>query len=125
LDLRAEIPALRRQDTKNRQNSIDDLDPSVMRKYEFEIAKLYSQSFKLYTDLILDGVAKECAREVLPLATPTRLYMAGSIRSWLHYIDLRAANGTQKEHRDIALACKKILAKELPTITAAMWTDED
>lgn len=118
------IPALRRQDLKNRQNSIDDfVDEATPGKLSFEqrISHLFSASEKLYTDMLEAGVAKECAREILPLCTPTRLYMAGSVRSWLHYIDLRQSNGTQKEHRDIALACREVLAKELPSIAAAMW----
>jgi thymidylate synthase (FAD) len=123
--VRPEIPEFRRQDTKNRQNSIDDLDADTLEHCLAIAAKVLVTSTRAYQDLLELGVAKECARELLPLCTPTRLYMAGSVRSWLHYIDLRAANGTQKEHQDIALACKKILSKELPTITAAMWTDED
>lgn len=125
VSLRPELPKLRRQDLKNRQNSIDDLHTSTTEFFDRKIGELFCQAYDVYQQLLEAGIAKECAREVLPLCTPTRLYMAGSVRSWLHYIDLRAANGTQKEHQDIALACKKILSKELPTIAAAMWTDED
>jgi thymidylate synthase (FAD) len=125
VSLRPELPKLRRQDLKNRQNSIDDLHTSTTEFFDRKIGELFCQAYDVYQQLLEAGIAKECAREVLPLCTPTRLYMAGSIRSWLHYIDLRAANGTQKEHQGIAIACKKILSKELPTITAAMWTDED
>lgn len=121
LELKPQVPALRRQDTKNRQNSIDDLEVDTIVQYELEIANLFDQSSKLYHELLEAGVAKECAREVLPLATPTRLYMAGSVRSWIHYIDLRQANGTQAEHRCIALQAKEILSKELPTVCRAMW----
>ncbi len=121
VSLRPELPKLRRQDLKNRQNSIDDLHTSTTEFFDRKIGELFCQAYDVYQQLLEAGIAKECAREVLPLCTPTRLYMAGSIRSWLHYIDLRAANGTQKEHQDIALECKKILVKALPTITAAMW----
>jgi thymidylate synthase (FAD) len=119
-----EIPDLRRQDTKNRQNSIDDLDEAVKKNFEYRIGIAYSDSMRLYKDMLAAGVAKECAREVLPMASPTRLYMAGSIRSWLHYIDLRAANGTQEEHRRIAQQIKEILAQELPNIHEAYFQQE-
>lgn len=116
------IPALRRQDTKNRQNSIDDLDPYDVQGLKTEIARHFVESEKLYDRLLEFGVAKECAREVLPLATPTRLYMNGTIRSWLHYCDLRTSNGTQKEHAVIAGQIQDILYKHLPNVCAAMWT---
>ena len=116
-----EIPDLRRQDTKNRQNSIDDLDEVVKKHFEYDIGKVYGDCYNLYHRLLEAGVAKECAREVLPMASPTKLYMAGSIRSWLHYVDLRAANGTQKEHQQIALQIKDILAKELPSVYEAAF----
>ncbi len=117
----ASVPELRRQDTKNRQNSINDLDVNMVARYNQRIEALYADSEELYKSLLLAGVAKESAREVLPLGTPSRLYVSGTIRSWLHYIDLRQANGTQKEHRDIAVACRGVLEKECPTICAAMW----
>ncbi len=116
-------PDLRRQDTKNRQNSIDDLDPDLTRLRQQQIETLYMSSQSLYNQLLADGVAKECAREILPLGTPSRLYVSGTVRSWLHYCDLRQANGTQKEHRDIALGCVEILRTELPTVCAAMWPE--
>ena len=119
-----ELPELRRQDTKNRQNSIDDLDPEVVEKLNRQMVTLFSSANNLYQQMLGHGVAKECARFVLPLATPTKMYMTGSIRSWLHYIDLRSSNGTQKEHMDIALACREIFTKEFPTIASAMdWTE--
>ena len=114
-------PAYRSQDLKNRQNSIDDLDDELVVDYQLKTQLLFDQSRQLYEELLKLGVAKECAREVLPLATPTRLYMAGSIRSWLHYVDLRSGNGTQLEHQQIALQAKEILCQQLPTITQAMW----
>lgn len=117
----ASTPELRRQDVKNRQNSIDDLDSDVIFSFQEEIQDLYATSERLYKELLASGVAKECAREILPLGTPTRLYMSGSVRSWLHYIDLRRANGTQKEHRDIALQCEQILRGVVPNVCAAMW----
>ena len=109
-------PELRRQDTKNRQNSIDDLDSDLVFSYQEELADLYAASESLYKRLLADGVAKECAREVLPLGTPTRLYMSGSVRSWIHYVDLRAGNGTQKEHQQIALECEGVLTSCLPVV---------
>lgn len=117
----ASVPNLRRQDTKNRQNSIDDLDSDVVFAYQEEIKDHYEASERLYKRLLEDGVAKECAREVLPLGTPSRLYVSGTVRSWLHYCDLRKGNGTQKEHQDIALGCIDILRSELPTVCSAMW----
>ena len=119
----AQPPELRRQDTKNRQNSIDDLDPKLVEEYQRVIAAHYRGAEDLYQTLLKAGVAKECAREVLPLGTPTRLYMSGTVRSWLHYIDLRRDNGTQKEHRDIALAAEEILRGVVPSVCSAMWDD--
>ena len=118
-----ELPELRRQDTKNRQNSIDDLDPEVVEKLEKQMNTLFSSSLALYNQMLESGVAKECARFVLPLATPTRLYMTGSCRSWIHYIQLRSAHGTQKEHMDIANACKSLFVQHYPTVAEALeWT---
>ena len=97
-----ELPELRRQDTKNRQNSIDDLDEKVVDKLNRQMITLFSSAQSLYNQMIEEGVAKECARMVLPLCTPTKIYMTGSCRSWIHYINLRSAHGTQKEHMDIA-----------------------
>jgi thymidylate synthase (FAD) len=117
------IPELRRQDTKNRQNSTDDLDPVIVNKHKVQMYKLFNDAVKLYKDMIADGVAKECARFVLPLATPTRLYMSGTVRSWIHYIDLRSANGTQKEHMDIANRCKDIFSEQFPNVSKALWEE--
>ena len=114
------LPELRSQDTKNRQNSIDDVDPFKKQKYEMKMQQLFTRSMDLYREMLDDGIAKECARFVLPLATPTRMYMSGSVRSWIHYITLRSANGTQKEHMDIAEACKKIFVEQFPTCAAAL-----
>ena len=114
------VPELRRQDTKNRQNSIDDLDPEFVELTNKQIETYFAQGMSLYQHLLDNGVAKECARFVLPLATPTRLYMSGSCRSWIHYIQLRSANGTQKEHMEIAEACKKIFAEQFPTVAEAL-----
>ena len=115
-----ELPELRRQDDKNRQNSIDDLDPEIVDKLNRQMITLFSSANNLYHQMLDAGVAKECARFVLPLATPTKLYMTGSIRSWLHYIDLRSSNGTQKEHMDIANSAKKIFVEQFPSISEAM-----
>jgi thymidylate synthase (FAD) len=114
------IPELRKQDTKNRQNSTDDLGDYVKLKFQSEIAQLFAHSNNLYKRMLDAGVAKECARFVLPLATPTRIYMTGSCRSWIHYINLRSANGTQKEHMDIALECKKVFSEQFPTVAEAL-----
>ena len=115
-----ELPELRRQDTKNRQNSIDDLDPVVVEKLEKQMNTLFSSSLSLYNQMLESGVAKECARFVLPLATPTRLYMTGSCRSWVHYINLRSAHGTQKEHMEIAEACRKVFTEQFPSVSEAL-----
>ena len=114
------LPELRRQDTKNRQNSIDDIPDYLKLTLLEEIRKHFENSKKLYNRLLESGVAKESARFVLPLSTPTRLYMTGSIRSWITYISLREKNGTQKEHMDIAKECKRILDEKLPTVSSAL-----
>ena len=111
---------LRRQDTKNRQNSIDDVDEFTKQEFEIQIQRHFASAMDLYQTMLDKGIAKECARFVLPLATPTRLYMSGSIRSWIHYIQLRSANGTQKEHMDIANECKCIFAGQFPVIAEAL-----
>ncbi len=115
------LPDLRRQDTKNRQNSIDDLPEETRDYYRQRIDDHFRESVNLYESLLHSNVAKECARSVLPLNTVTRLYMSGTIRSWLHYIDLRGSNGTQKEHMQIAASVGEILDTELPNISRAMW----
>ena len=114
------VPNLRKQDTKNRQNSTDDLGDYVKLKFQAEIAEHFTAANNLYKRLLGAGVAKECARFVLPLATPTRIYMTGSCRSWVHYINLRSANGTQKEHMDIAFECKKVFVEQFPTVAEAL-----
>lgn len=116
-----DIPELRRQDTKNRQNSIDDLDQDQVDFLQKQIESHFASAYDIYQGLLAYGVAKECARAVLPLNTVTRLYMQGTIRSWLHYVDLRGDNGTQKEHMSIARSVGNILADEVPTIAKAMW----
>ena len=114
------VPALRKQDTKNRQNSTDDLDDFVKQDIEMTITAHFNQVEKLYKRMLQAGVAKECARMVLPLATPTRLYMTGSCRSWVHYINLRSAHGTQKEHMDVANACRKVFTEQFPIVSKAL-----
>ena len=118
-----ELPELRRQDDKNRQNSIDDLEPEVVEKFNRQMNTLFSSAFGLYNQMLQAGVAKECARFVLPLATPTKIYMTGSCRSWIHYINLRSAHGTQKEHMDIANACKKIFIEQFSAVSEALEWD--
>lgn len=120
--LAEEIPSfeLRRQDSKNRQNSIDDISDEIKSKWGTKIREHFAKAKAIYDGMIADGVAKECARFILPLATPTRLYMSGSLRSWVTYIALREKSGTQKEHMDIAKECKKIFCEEFPIIGEAL-----
>ena len=114
---------LRSQDLKNRQNSIDDVDDFTKQQFEIEIQKHFASAMDLYKTMLDKGIAKECARFVLPLATPTKIYMSGSCRSWIHYINLRTANGTQKEHMDLANSCKQIFIEQFPTVAEALeWT---
>ena len=114
------LPELRRQDTKNRQNSIDDIDPFTIQKYQMLMQDHFRDAMALYQTMLDDGIAKECARFVLPLACPTKIYMTGSVRSWIHYIALREKSGTQKEHMDIALGAKKIFCEQFPAVAEAM-----
>ena len=115
-----DLPELRRQDTKNRQNSTDDLDPKMVETLNKQMETLFSSSLALYNQMLEDGVAKECARMVLPLCTPTRIYMTGSCRSWIHYINLRSAHGTQKEHMEIAEEVRVIFKEQFPDIATAL-----
>ena len=115
-----DLPELRKQDLKNRQNSTDDLDPNLVDKFERQMITLFSSAKSLYTQMLDAGVAKECARMVLPLCTPTRIYMTGSCRSWIHYINLRSAHGTQKEHMVIAEACRKVFTEQFPAVSEAL-----
>ena len=126
LQLELPVPDLRKQDTKNRQNSTDDLGDYVKLGLQEEIRKHFEYSLKLYNKMLDKGVAKECARFVLPQATQTRLYMSGSLRSWMHYIDLRSAHGTQKEHMEVAEAIRCIFTCQFPTISSALgWSREN
>ena len=120
LETNIPLPELRRQDTKNRQNSIDDVPEAQTKMLLGRIQNYFNEGLDLYNELLREGIAKECARFVLPLATPTRIYMSGSVRSWVHYIDLRSGHGTQKEHMDIANACKNIFTEQFPTVAEAM-----
>ena len=120
LDTNIPLPELRRQDTKNRQNSIDDIPEEQSKMLLGRIQNYFNEGLDLYNELLREGIAKECARFVLPLATPTRIYMSGSVRSWVHYIDLRSGHGTQKEHMDIANACKDIFKEQFPTVSEAL-----
>ena len=118
-----EVPELRSQDSKNRQNSIDNIPDEQKKALQGQIERYFAEGLDLYNELIREGVAKECARFVLPLATPTRIYMTGSVRSWIHYIELRSAHGTQKEHMDIAEECRKIFIECFPIVSTAMnWS---
>ena len=117
------LPKLRKQDLKNRQNSTDDLDEFVIQKLQMQMQTLFDSATALYNQMLEEGVAKECARMVLPLATPTRIYMTGSCRSWIHYINLRSAHGTQKEHMVIAEGCRKVFIEQFPTVSEALgWS---
>ena len=115
-----EVPDLRSQDLKNRQNSNDDIPEEQTKRLQDQIARYFAEGLDLYNELIREGVAKECARFVLPLATPTRIYMTGSVRSWIHYIDLRSAHGTQKEHMDIVQEIRGIFKQQFPVCTNAL-----
>ena len=120
------VPELRSQDHKNRQNSIDDVDAMTKVRFEAKIEEHFYQAQHLYQELLEAGIAKECARAVLPLNTPTRLYMTGSVRSWIHYITLRSANGTQKEHMEIAELCKQHFICQFPIVAKALdWCLDD
>ena len=121
----AAIPHLRRQDTKNRQNSVDDLDVYCVKDFNVKINSLFELSESLYKEMLSAGVAKECARDVLPLATPTKLYMNGTLRSWLHYCDLRCANGTQYEHKLVADGVKQLIQEQFPMVYRAMFTENE
>ena len=114
------LPELRRQDDKNRQNSISDLSDELKEKFNKKIKNHFKNASNLYEELLSEGVAKECARFVLPLATPTRIYMSGSCRSWIHYIHLRSAHGTQEEHKKIALNCKLIFKESFPIVSESL-----
>ena len=115
-----EVPDLRSQDLKNRQNSNDDIPEEQTKRLQDQIARYFAEGLDLYNELIREGVAKECARFVLPLATPTRIYMTGSVRSWIHYIDLRSAHGTQQEHMDIVQEIRGIFKQQFPVCTNAL-----
>ena len=120
LETNIPLPELRRQDTKNRQNSIDDIPEAQSKMLLGRIQNYFNEGLDLYNELLREGIAKECARFVLPLATPTRIYMSGSVRSWIHYIDLRSGHGTQKEHMEIANECKTIFTEQFPTVAEAL-----
>lgn len=124
----AELPELRLQDHKNRQNSIEvsDADTMVMiTEFNMRIMDHFSKGKALYDEMLEAGIAKECARKILPLNTETKIYMTGNVRQWLHYIQLRSGNGTQKEHMQIALDAKEVFIKELPIVAKALgWTSE-
>ena len=123
LDSQIPVPDLRSQDLKNRQNSNDDIPQEKKEEYQALIARHFEDSMNLYNALLDEGVAKECARFVLPLATPTRLYMTGSCRSWIHYINLRSAHGTQKEHMDVVEKARSIFVEQFPSVSEALgWT---
>ena len=114
------LPELRRQDTKNRQNSVSDIPSDLSERFQRKIKIQFEQSIKLYEEMLASGIAKECARFVLPLATPTRIYMTGSCRSWIHYINLRSGHGTQKEHMQIAIECKRVFSQQFPVVAMAL-----
>jgi thymidylate synthase (FAD) len=120
---KAAPPALRRQDAKNRQSSHDDLSDALVAKHTQRIGALLDAVHAEYEAMISDGIAKECARAVLPMCSPTTLYMNGTLRSWLHYCDLRCAPSTQLEHREVADAIKLLLCAHVPAIAAAMWPE--
>ena len=111
-----EQPLWRRQDVTNKQNSLDDLSEEVLREADQVSANAFLVAKEAYDHLLRLGVAKECARKVLPLNSPTRLYMSGTIRSWIHYLSVRRGPETQLEHRLIADEIKNILNKQMPNL---------
>ena len=115
------LPELRRQDLTNRQNSIDDIGENCKTEWYLEIDKLHTHSRKLYNTMLEAGIAKECAREVLTLSSPSKLYMNGSLRSWIHYVELRSGYGTQREHQRIANSVKDLIAKAFPQVFQAAF----
>ncbi|AGF88363.1 thymidylate synthetase [Salmonella phage FSL SP-076] len=123
-----ELPSvfdLRSQDEKNRQNSIDNIPADLKADLQAKIQTHIVETQRLYEELLAQGVAKECARMILPMCTPTKIYMKGNLRSWITYIQLRSANGTQKEHMEIAQAAKEIFKSQFPTIAEALgWNEE-
>ena len=119
----AECPHMRLQDNKNRQNSVDELDEGMQARWANESAQIIMQSYRLYEALLAEGIAKETARRILPLCTPTTMYMHGTLRSWLHYIEVRTDPGTQLEHRQIALQCKDIFSQCFPVIAEAAFNE--
>lgn len=116
-----DVPALRRQDYKNRQNSFDDVDQDIINKYTGRILDLFTEIHTLYDDMINDDIAKETARRILPLCTNTTLYMSGTLRSWIHYLELRCDVATQLEHRRIAEEIKGIFCDQFPVIGEAAF----
>ena len=126
LDSEIDVPQLRRQDLSNRQNSTDNLPPGMVKDYQKRIQRHFEDGKNLYEQLLDNGVAKECARFVLPLATPTRLYMTGSCRSWIHYVNLRSSHGTQEEHRLIAEDVREVFKEVFPDVAEALeWTTKN
>lgn len=122
---KARVFDMRRQDNKNRQSSHDDLPEAVRWDYTKRTQKVIDDAWALYEDMIENGIARETARRILPLCTPTTFYMSGNIRSWIHYIDLRTQPGTQKEHRDVAIAIRDVLAPKLPIIAEVLEWNKD
>ena len=120
----AVIPHLRRQDLKNRQNSIDDFHPEEIGGFYRRISQLFEDSEHLYREMVSHGIAKECARNILPMGTQTRIYMNGTLRSWIHYLQLRTAHGTQAEHKQIAEEIKRIFCEQFPIIAEAAFQQE-
>jgi len=120
----AEVPKWRTQDLKNRQASHDDLDPKIAEQFDWQTSILMRNIYLTYQDMLNTGIAKECARRILPLCTPTTLFMSGTLRSWIHYLDLRCSNETQLEHREIAQAAKLIFAEQFPVIAEAAWPSQ-
>lgn len=110
----------RRQDTKNRQNSIDDMSKADKEWFEYAQEEVQKSAMWHYEEALKRGIAKEQARFLLPMSASTKLYMTGNIRSWIHYLELRCGNGTQLEHKVIADAIKDIFIRELPVISAAL-----
>ena len=125
VQVRPELPKWRRQDLTNRQNSIDDLDLEAIAEADQLCANVIKESTLAYQRLLELGVAKECARKILPINSPTRLYMSGTLRSWLHYLQVRRGPETQLEHRQIAMEVASLLCKEIPSIFNVIQETDD
>jgi len=118
------LPNFRSQDLKNRQNSLENIEETKQQELQDKSKQVVEKCFELYQEMLKEGVAKETARMILPMCTNTRMYMSGTIRSWIHYVKLRAHKDTQLEHRKIAEQVKTILLEQIPVLADILNTDD-